>query len=157
MVMEKEVEHVEKVPPPTAPAAPEQLAQDEPTKPENLNNESFEAGEKAASPPPMVFSEKSEKPDILDPFMVYQVVDIFKFNAELSKTAKIAVKTSGKFIRVFPESDADVIVIAEFLKLQNIGYYIKAIYDYPLRAVIKDLPYNCSTELISENLQQLGK
>lgn len=119
-------------------------------------NEAAESDGKACSLPNEVSSEKLEKSDVLDPFMVYQVTDVFKFNMELSRTAKIAVKTSGKFIKVFPETDANVITIAEFLKSQNLDFYRKAIFDCLLRAVIKGLPYKCSTYLIAENLQEQG-
>lgn len=92
----------------------------------------------------------------LDPFMVYGIEETFSFNKELSKIAKFSAKICGKFLKVFPDSEADLISIAEFLQSQKIGYYRKVVSDYPIRAVLKGLPYNCPASLIAESLQELS-
>lgn len=71
-------------------------------------------------------------------------------------TLQISVKTCGNFHKVFPETDEDIVATAEFFQLKQLGYYRKAIADYPIKAVVKGLPYECSTELIKQNLQELG-
>lgn len=47
-----------------------------------------------------------------------------------------------------------IVAIAELLSQKKMGYY--RISDYPIRAVIKGLPFQCSTELIRENLQEMN-
>lgn len=65
----------------------------------------------------------------------------------LSATAKFTVKTSRKFIRVFPEPDVDVAATAKFLKNHHYGYYRKAILDYQIKAVIKGLSHTAAQQM----------
>lgn len=55
-------------------------------------------------------NQEQNKPAI-DPFMVYNTEDTFSFTNKLAKSAKFSVKTARKFLRVFPETDVDIISI----------------------------------------------
>lgn len=69
--------------------------------------------------------------------------------------AKCIDKTGGKFIKVFSETDQNVVSIAEFLDEYKLGYYRKAVSDYPIKAVRKGLSYQCPSDLIKEKLKEL--
>lgn len=132
-------------------------------KEENAASASVEAVEKEVQSAPDSVKETEMQPENaattsakpqIDPFEVHQVEELFDFTMKLSAIAKFDLKTGGKFIRVYP--DVDVVAIAEYLKSNQFGYYRKCIQDYPIRAMIKGLPYSSPTEQIKDNLQELG-
>lgn len=68
---------------------------------------------------------------IIDPFMIYDIDDVFDFNQRPSKVPSSPAKMEGSAYR-YPESDAEIIPIAEFLQHHKLGYYRKTISDYPI-------------------------
>lgn len=89
--MAKPDEQVEKELPPLVPATEtsEEMAQDVPLNSEDLNNELSESEEKTASPTIEVSSKKTEQPEILNPFMVYQVANVLRLMLNYQKQQKL--------------------------------------------------------------------